>query len=170
MGAAVGKKGLNADINVTPLVDVCLVLLIIFMVVVPNLQRGEEVQLPKAKNPAKRKPDEAEPLILAIRQDGKLILQKQEVTEAKLPLALRELLKKPESHGKPLLVKADERLTYGKVRKVLEQLQAAGLAGAGLATVSEEKGGEKSSSRALPSGPHMHAQKTDAAPALERRR
>jgi len=48
-------------------------------------------------------------------------------------------LKKPESHGKPILVKADERLTYGKVRKVLELLQAAGLAGAGLATISEDE-------------------------------
>jgi biopolymer transport protein TolR len=145
MGAAVGKKGLNSDINVTPLVDVCLVLLIIFMVVVPNLQRGEEVQLPKAKHPAKRKADDAEPLILAIKQDGKLILQKKEVDEKKLPFELRELLKLPESHGKPVLVKADERLTYGKVRKILEQLQAAGLAGAGLATVSEGEGDKTSS-------------------------
>jgi biopolymer transport protein ExbD/biopolymer transport protein TolR len=139
MAIAVGKKGLNSDINVTPLVDVILVLLIIFMVVVPNLQRGEEVHLPKAKNVAKRKADAPEPILLAIRQDGKILLQKDTVDEKKLSRDLRELLKKPESHGKPILVKADERLTYGKVRKVLELLQAAGLAGAGLATISEDE-------------------------------
>ena len=140
MGASLGGKGLNSDINVTPLVDVCLVLLIIFMVVVPNLQRGEEVQLPRAQNPVKRKADDPDPLLLAIRLDGKIVLQKQEVAEGNLGKALRELLKKPESRGKPLLVKADERLTYGKVRRVLERLQGVGLAGAGLATISE---GEK---------------------------
>lgn len=142
MGASLGGKGLNSDINVTPLVDVCLVLLIIFMVVVPNLQRGEEVQLPKANHPAKRKADDPDPLLLAIRFDGKLILQKKEIPEAELGKAVRELLKNPESHGKPLLVKADERLTYGKVRRVLERLQGAGLAGAGLATIAEGSEGK----------------------------
>jgi len=93
MGASLGGKGLNSDINVTPLVDVCLVLLIIFMVVVPNLQRGEEVQLPKAQHPAKRKADEPDPLLLAIKLNGKLVLQKQEIADADLGRALRELLK-----------------------------------------------------------------------------
>ena len=88
----------------------------------------------------KRKADDPDPLLLAIRLDGKIVLQKQEVAEGNLGKALRELLKKPESRGKPLLVKADERLTYGKVRRVLERLQGVGLAGAGLATISE---GEK---------------------------
>jgi biopolymer transport protein ExbD len=137
VAVAVGKKGVVSDINVTPLVDVCLVLLIIFMVVVPNLQRGEEVQLPQARHPAKRQPDAPEPLLLSIRPDGTISLQKKPVREANLAKELRDLLKKPESSGKPVLVKADERLTYGKVRKVLELLQAAGLAGAGLATISE---------------------------------
>jgi biopolymer transport protein TolR len=140
MGASLGGKGLNSEINVTPLVDVCLVLLIIFMVVIPNLQRGEEVQLPKANHPQKRKADDPDPLLLALRLDGKLILQKSPVEEANLAKAVRDLLKMPEHSGKPLLVKADERLTYGKVRRVLEKLQGAGLAGAGLATIAE--GGE----------------------------
>ena len=140
MAGSLGGKGLNSEINVTPLVDVCLVLLIIFMVVIPNLQRGEEVQLPKASHPQKRKADDPDPLLLALRLDGKLILQKQPVLEANLAKAVRDLLKKPEHSGKPLLVKADERLTYGKVRRVLEKLQGAGLAGAGLATIAE--GGE----------------------------
>jgi biopolymer transport protein TolR len=137
MGGPVGKKGLNAEINVTPLVDVCLVLLIIFMVVVPQLQRGEEVELPRASHPAKPKPDAPEPLLVAIRENGQVLVQKKAVTEKELPREIREMLKKPESAGKPVLVKADARLTYGKVRKVLEMLQAAGLAGAGLATVAE---------------------------------
>jgi len=137
MGGPVGKKGLNAEINVTPLVDVCLVLLIIFMVVVPQLQRGEEVELPRAAHPAKPKPDAPEPLLVAIRQDGQVLVQKKQVTEKELPKEVREMLKKPESQGKPVLVKADSRLTFGKVRKVLEILQAAGLAGAGLATIAE---------------------------------
>ena len=85
-------------------------------------------------------PDDPDPLLLALRLDGKLILQKQPVLEANLAKAVRDLLQKPEQSGKPLLVKADERLTYGKVRRVLEKLQGAGLAGAGLATIAE--GGE----------------------------
>jgi biopolymer transport protein ExbD len=140
MAGGIGQKGLNADINVTPLVDVCLVLLIIFMVVVPNLQRGEEVQLPRAQHPQKRKAEDPDPLLLAVRLDGKLILQKKHVADARLAKEVRDLLKLPENSGKPLLVKADERLTYGKVRRVLERLQHAGLAGAGLATISEGQG------------------------------
>lgn len=143
MAGPVGKKGLQSDINVTPLVDVCLVLLIIFMVVVPNLQRGEEVQLPRARHPVKRKAEEPEPLLLAIRQDGRILLQKQPVAEKDLPKALFDLLKKPESRDKPLLIKADERLTYGKVRRVLEKVHAAGLAGAGLATIAEGEEGSR---------------------------
>jgi len=71
MGAAVGgdKGGPKGDINITPLVDVVLVLLIIFMVVTPELQRGKEVELPNAST-AKRKEDAGDPVVVSIDKTG----------------------------------------------------------------------------------------------------
>src|SRR6476469_2420176 len=80
--AAGGKKGVKADINITPLVDVVLVLLIIFMVVTPMLQRGKDVKLPSAaknKNPEGKSPD---PMIVSVTKDGKMYLEKDEFPTA----------------------------------------------------------------------------------------
>ena len=117
-----GRGGAISAINVTPLVDVVLVLLIIFMVVTPMLQRGKDVKLPVA---AKKEHDEgqADPMIVWITSDKRVWLEKDPVTDDQLKEALR--LKLSADALKPILVKGDQSLTFGDVRKVLKDAQDA---------------------------------------------
>jgi biopolymer transport protein TolR len=119
-----GKGGIKSDINVTPLVDVVLVLLIIFMVVTPMLQRGKDVKLPTA---AKQKHEESlkevDPMIVSVTADKRVWLEKDLVTDDELKQALGgKLAAEP---WKPILVKGDQSLTFGDVRKVLKDAQDA---------------------------------------------
>ncbi len=129
--SAGGSTGVKADINVTPLVDVVLVLLIIFMVVTPMLQRGKDVNLPKAKPPKVeegKKPDE--PLILSVTPDKKMYLDKDAYDDENMEKQLkRELEAAP---GRKILLKGDETLTFADVRKVLNIARTAGFKGVGL--------------------------------------
>ena len=117
-----GKGGAISAINVTPLVDVVLVLLIIFMVVTPMLQRGKDVKLPVA---SKKEHDEgqADPMIVSITSDKRIWLEKDPVTDDQLKAALS--LKLSADASKPILVKGDQSLTFGDVRKVLKDAQDA---------------------------------------------
>src|SRR5882762_4274704 len=69
------KSGVRSDINITPLVDVVLVLLIIFMVITPMLQKGKSVELPKAKNAIQNKAQGADPLFVSVTADGKVYIE-----------------------------------------------------------------------------------------------
>jgi biopolymer transport protein ExbD len=114
----------QADINVTPLVDVVLVLLIIFMVVTPMLQRGKDVKLPQA---TKQKHDESktevDPMIVSVTADKRIWLEKDPVTDDGLKQALgSKLAAEP---WKPILVKGDQSLVFGDVRRVLKDAQEA---------------------------------------------
>src|SRR5438094_1822844 len=82
------KGGVRSDINVTPLVDVVLVLLIIFMVITPMLQRGKAVKLPEAKHVAENQG--GDPILLSVTNDGKIWLDKVEVQKAELVDKLKE--------------------------------------------------------------------------------
>ncbi len=129
---------LQAEINITPLVDVVLVLLIIFMVITPYLQRGVELKLPFAENVRSREEDGEEPIIVSMRKDGKLFLATEEVTRQTLLARLRVQLR-----GHPdreVLLKGDERLRYGQVRELLEWLRASGAPAVSLATDTREHG------------------------------
>ncbi len=131
MGMAVGgSKGVKSDINVTPLVDVVLVLLIIFMVVTPMLQRGKDVKLPKAQNIDSEKKD-SDPIILSVTPDKKTYVEQDVYTQdADLEEAVRvKLQAKP---GRKILLKGDEKLTYGDVRKVMNVMRKAGAKGIAL--------------------------------------
>src|SRR5215831_20536506 len=124
MAMAVGTGGgIKNEINVTPLVDVVLVLLIIFMVVTPMLQRGKDVKLPiatKQKEPGAEPPD---PMIVSITPDKRIWLEKDPVSDDQLKAALAgKLAAEP---WKPILVKGDQSLTFGDVRKVLKDAQDA---------------------------------------------
>ena len=117
-----GKRGVMADINVTPLVDVVLVLLIIFMVVTPMLQRGKDVKLPVATK-QKEQAEQPDPLIVSITPDKRIWLEKDPVTDDQLKQALAgKLAAEP---WKPILVKGDASLTFGDVRRVLKDAQDA---------------------------------------------
>jgi biopolymer transport protein ExbD len=121
-----GKGGIKSDINVTPLVDVVLVLLIIFMVVTPMLQRGKDVILPKSKV-VDKDPGKGEPLILSITADKKVWVDKDSYDEAGLEQRLRdEVMEQP---NRPFLLKGDNRVTVGEVRKVMAIARKAGARG-----------------------------------------
>jgi biopolymer transport protein TolR len=118
-----GAGGIKSDINVTPLVDVVLVLLIIFMVVTPMLQRGKDVKLPVATKQKHEEGKDVDPMIISITPDKRIWLEKDPVTDEQLKQALGgKLAAEP---WKPILVKGDQSLTFGDVRKVLKDAQDA---------------------------------------------
>src|SRR3954467_15344658 len=119
MGGGGKQGGVKSDINVTPLVDVCLVLLIIFMVVTPMLQRGKDVKLPSAKEPkTKSEKPPADPLIVSITPDKKVYVEQDEYpTDENLQRKLAQVMM--DSPEKPILLKGDMTLTFGDVRKVM---------------------------------------------------
>ena len=128
------------EVNVTPLIDVVLVLLIIFMVVTPMLARGVAVDLPRTKFHEK-KADTGEQIIVSIRTDGKVYLDKQifeptPVSLEKFSQALAEIVRR--SPGREVYLKGDHRIKYKVARDVLEAIHRSGAAGAGLG-VDEEK-------------------------------
>jgi len=118
------------DINVTPLVDVVLVLLIIFMVVMPQMEAGMPVDLPGLLNPdPKSKPTE-EPILLSVTSSGALFIDKRPLGDGELEPLLGELHRqKPE---RTVVLRADRGLRFDEVRKVFQRCQAAGLAGVSL--------------------------------------
>jgi biopolymer transport protein TolR len=137
MGMAAGpQRGPKSEINVTPLVDVVLLLLIIFMVVTPMLQRGKDVKLPQASKADEEKKD-ADPLILSVTLEKTVWVESDQYDDAGLSERLtREFTAAP---GRKVLVKGDNRLTFGDVRKVMETARKAGAKSVALA-VEELKG------------------------------
>jgi biopolymer transport protein TolR len=131
MGMDVGgnKYGVRSDINITPLVDVVLVLLIIFMVVTPMLQRGKSVELPKAKHAIAGQG--AEPAFISVTRDGQVYIEqnKQPASNEELIAAMKEA----NEAGKRVMLKADIDTEYGKVRPVLDLASKAKLKGISLA-------------------------------------
>ena len=127
-----------ADINVTPMVDVMLVMLIIFMVITPMLSKGVSVDLVKTKNPIPMQAAASDDAILdAVTRDGKVYLETTQVTPDALPNKVKDLL--TNRVDKTCYVKADQRAKYGTVVEVVDNLRAAGVDQLGLLTESTEK-------------------------------
>src|ERR1700756_1764571 len=106
MGMSTGSsQGIKAEINITPLVDVVLVLLIIFMVITPMLQRGKDVHLPKANKQDEEK-KQADPLVLSVTSDKRLFVESTQVDDSALESQVQaELAKQP---GRKILLKGDD--------------------------------------------------------------
>ena len=130
------EGSVRSDINVTPLVDVCLVLLIIFMVVTPLLQTGVDVALPQTQKPEKV-PESAQQLNVAIKQNGDVFIGQNWVPMEQLQRQLEEIYSV--SPEKDIALKADKRLKYKDVRKVLQIINKSGFTGVGLITQKKEK-------------------------------
>ena len=125
----VSHAALTSDINVTPLVDVCLVLLIIFMVVTPMLQKGVDVMLPKGDSPGK-KPDNPNQVMLAMKIDKTMWYDTKWYPDDVMRSTLKELYQR--SPGKEIILKADSRLEYGDVKKMMKLVKETGYQNIGL--------------------------------------
>ena len=130
-----GRRGLVAEINVTPLVDVMLVLLIIFMVTAPMMTQGLEVELPETT--AKSLRQEEEPLVVTLNKEGAISLGKLTVTN----IQLREQLSAmgEEEKKKPIYLHADKNVPYGSVVTVMADIKQAGFEKLGMVTQPDEE-------------------------------
>lgn len=123
-----------AEINVTPLVDVMLVLLIIFMVSAPLMQQGIQVDLPKASAPSLD--DQQEQIVLVVTSDKRLLINKNEVPTRGLRAKLAAIYaNKP---VKEIFIQADQSVPYGFVAQVMVEVKRAGISKVGLVTESED--------------------------------
>jgi biopolymer transport protein TolR len=142
MGGGSKQGAVKSDINVTPLVDVCLVLLIIFMVVTPMLQRGKDVKLPSVKQPKEQPHEKPDPLIVSITPDKRVFVEQDEYPgDEALERKLAQVV--ADSPDKPILLKGDMTLTFGDVRKVMNVARMAHAKGIslGVEEIKEGAGG-----------------------------
>ena len=133
MGMSVGKKsgGLNSEINITPLADVMLVLLIIVMLIAPLLQKGINVTMPEAAN-TDDKPENDEQTTLAVTADGRYYVDQVETSEIEMLNSINTALER--KLERILLIKADQEAQYANIMNVLDRLQRAGIEDVGLIT------------------------------------
>ncbi|MFL9840907.1 protein TolR [Sphingomonas sp. ST-64] len=132
-----GRRAPMADINVTPLVDVMLVLLIIFMVTAPLLTAGVQVNLPESR--ARPLDQDQKPIQISIDEQGAVFLDNSPVTDAELPGLLDEIATARGAESPQVFLRADTRLDYGKVMRVMGELNRAGLNKVSLVTTGEGK-------------------------------
>ncbi len=141
-----------ADINVTPMVDVMLVMLIIFMVITPMLSKGRTVELAKTHNPIPMQAaDKSDAVVVAVERDGKTYLGTTQTQPEDLPPKVKDML--TNRVDKTVFVKADARAKYERVVEVVDNLRAAGVDNIGLLTEqiqdkNAQQGGQSSSTPA----------------------
>jgi biopolymer transport protein ExbD len=129
------KGGVKSDINVTPLVDVMLVLLIIIMLIAPMLQEGISVKLPRANNSAD-KPETAGQTVVAISPDGRVFVNAVQIQKPEEELAprVKTLVEDKGPDEKVVIIKADEEVDYRVVMMAMDKLREAGIEDMGLIT------------------------------------
>lgn len=134
MASKVGSGSLLAEINVTPFVDVVLVLLIIFMVTAPLMTQGLEVDLPKTRT-VKSLPQGKDHMVLTLRKDGTMFLDEYAVKDEDLAGHLTRLVK---AENKFLYLRADKDVVYGRVVQVMGEIKRAGIDRLGVVAEPED--------------------------------
>ena len=138
MGGKNNKSNVVADINVTPMVDIMLVLLIIFMVITPMLQKGVSVDMARTENPREmREADQDDAIVVAVTRDGKIYLESAQLNAERLLEQIQDLL--ADKVDKTVYVKSDRRAKYGSVVEVVDTVRSAGVESLGLLTDKIEK-------------------------------
>ena len=140
MSQAAGSEGTMKDINVTPVIDVMLVLLIIFMVVTPLTQAGHDVELPESADDLQQdqEPDPNQ-LVLNIDEGGQVTINKQPVTWDELPLRIRDIFET--RSDKTIFLRAAPTLKYGEVMAVLDVARGNGVERVGIVPPDPYAGG-----------------------------
>ncbi len=141
MGVAVRDEGskVNANINVTPMVDVMLVLLIIFMVITPMLQNKVQIDMAKVSNSiAMPDADKEDAIVVAVTRDGSIYLGQNKVDAATLTSQVSERL--ADKTSKTIFVRADSRAQYRAVEDAIDNVRTAGVDEVGLLTQKREGG------------------------------
>jgi biopolymer transport protein TolR len=133
-----GKQGPKSDINVTPLVDVMLVLLIIMMLIAPMLQKGVDVQLPQAGNTVD-KPDTQEQTVVAIDSANNFWVNGMQVSKVDFADRVKTVLE--EKNEKVVFIKGDQDASYSAIMQAMDDLRAAQIENIGL--ITEPKEGQK---------------------------
>ena len=123
------KGGVKSDINVTPLVDVMLVLLIIMMLIAPMLQQGVDLRLPQAANSVD-KPETSGQTVLSITNDRRFYVNSVQVAETEILVRIQRALE--ETRERIVLIKGDEDATYGSIMTVMDELRRVGIEDVGL--------------------------------------
>jgi biopolymer transport protein TolR len=126
-----GDNQLMSEINVTPFVDVMLVLLIIFMVAAPMMTQGVDVALPEVKAESLPQDDEA-PFVVSVDKEGKVFINEFEVEQSQLSTKLLAIFKQKPTEK--VFLRADKRVPYGTVMDVMAQIRGAGIEKLGMIT------------------------------------
>ena len=130
------KRAPMSEINVTPLVDVMLVLLIIFMVTAPLLVAGVPINLPDSR--AKALDQGEKPVQISLDTDGRLFIDTKEVRPADLPARLLAIKSSGDAQGPQVYLRADRGLDYGEVMRVMGEINRAGLTRVALVTTEDQ--------------------------------
>ncbi|MFW6142832.1 MAG: ExbD/TolR family protein [Desulfovermiculus sp.] len=128
------KQGFISTINVTPFVDVMLVLLVIFMITAPMMTQGVDVDLPQTKS-VQTLPQDSDTLVLTIREGGTLQIEDYEITREELTSTLKKVIGEKDDI---LYLRADQEVPYGFVVKIMSDIKAAGVARLGVVAEPEE--------------------------------
>jgi biopolymer transport protein ExbD len=123
------KGGVKSDINVTPMVDVMLVLLIIMMLIAPMLQQGVDLRLPQAANSVD-KPETSGQTVLSITSDRRFYVNSVQVAETEILARIQRALE--ETRERIVLIKGDEDAAYGSIMTVMDELRRVGIEDVGL--------------------------------------
>ena len=134
LGSQRGEMQLNADVNVTSLVDVMLVLLIVFMITAPMMQGGVDVELPRA---AARPLSPKEGMVVSVNRDGRIFVDQTAVSLRDFRVTFKAMVATRKPSG--VYLQADRRVSYGQVVQVLAIIKEAGVSNVGLVAQEEEQ-------------------------------